>query len=88
MDLRFRHLQELMSYGPTAVLTKYSSQLLQESLQHANHQIIRHADANNASVLSFSGRWYAVDLLVRTCSCGRFQCNNIPCGHAVAVIQV
>ena len=34
-----------------------------------------------------SGKWYQVDLLQRICTCGRFQYNDIPCGHAVAVIQ-
>ena len=30
---------------------------------------------------------YAVDLLARTCSCGRFQHDDVPCGHTPAVIQ-
>ena len=28
-----------------------------------------------------------VDLLARTCTYGHFQYNDIPCGHAIAVIQ-
>ena len=26
-------------------------------------------------------------MLARTCSCGRFQHDDVPCGHAIAVIQ-
>ena len=34
------------------------------------------------------GKWYNVDLLQHTCSCGHFQFNEVPCGHAIAVIRV
>ena len=30
---------------------------------------------------------WLTDLLARTCTCGYFQYNDIPCGHAIAVIQ-
>ena len=53
----------------------------------SNHRRIQFADAMHASVLSFQGKWYVVDLLARTCTCGHFQYNDIPCGHAIAVIQ-
>jgi len=45
------------------------------------------ADEFRGSVLSFRGKWYAVDLQQHTCSCGQFQYNDVPCGHAIAVIQ-
>ena len=73
MNSRFRPLQELGLYDPTAVLIKYSSQLLQESLQHASNPIIRYADANNSSVLSFPSCWYAISLLAHTCSWDDFS---------------
>ena len=105
MDLRFRHLQDAQKYDPATVLTKYSSKLLEQSMQFSNHQLVRFADPHHASVLSFLGKWYskpcfsqscqklintvryAVDLLARTCSCGRFQHDDVPCGHATAVIR-
>ena len=33
------------------------------------------------------GKWYNVDLLQHTCSCAHFQYNEVPCGHAIAVIR-
>jgi len=69
------------------VLTKYSASLLAQSMEFSNHRSLRMADPFCGSVLSFRGKWYAVDLQERTRSCGWFQYNDIPCGHAVAVIQ-
>ena len=57
MDLRFRHLQEAQKYDPTAVLTKYSAKLLEQSMQLSNNQLIRYADPHHASVLSYLGKW-------------------------------
>jgi hypothetical protein len=37
-------------------------------------------------VTSFSDTKFLVDLVACTCSCGRYQVNDIPCGHAVACI--
>jgi hypothetical protein len=39
-------------------------------------------------VHSFSGNNYVVDLTKSTCTCGRFQVNDIPCGHAIACLRV
>ena len=30
---------------------------------------------------------YVVDLEARTCTCGQYQYGDMPCGHAVAIIQ-
>ena len=88
MDLRFRRLQEAQKcHDSGAILTKYSSNLLQESMKHSLVRHVRYADADHASVHAFSGKWYQVDLLHRICTCGRFQYNDISRGHAVAVIQ-
>ena len=56
-------------------------------MSFSNHRRIQFADAIDASVLSFQRKWYVVDLLASTCTCGYFQYNDIPCGHAIAVIQ-
>ena len=61
--------------------------LLEKSMSFSNHRRIQFADAIDASVLSFQRKWYVVDLLASTCTCGYFQYNHIPCGHAIAVIQ-
>ena len=31
--------------------------------------------------------WYKVGLIQHTCSCGRFQYNEVPCGHTIAVVR-
>ena len=87
MDLRFRYLQEAEKYLDGAIITKYSAKKLEVSINFSNHRLIRYADPLHASVLSMSGKWYVVDLEARTCTCGHFQYDDIPCGHAVAVIQ-
>ena len=87
MDLRFRRHQEGEKYDPETVLTKYTVELLEEFMSFSNHRRIQFADAIDASVLSFQRKWYVVDLLASTCTCGYFQYNHIPCGHAIAVIQ-
>ena len=56
-------------------------------MNFSNHQLIRYADPLHASVLSTMGKWYVVDLEAHTCTCHHFQYDDIPCGHAVAVIQ-
>ena len=53
----------------------------------SNHRRIQFADEMHAPMLSFQGKWYVVDLLASTCTCGHFQYNDIPCGNAIAVIQ-
>ena len=87
MDLRFRRHQEGEKYDAGTVLTKYTVKLLEKYMSFSNHRRIQFADAMHASVLSFQGKWYVVDLLASTCTCGHFQYNDIPCGHAIAVIQ-
>ena len=87
MGLRFRHLQEAEKYLDGAAITNYSAKKPEVSMNFSNHRLIRYADPLHASVLSMSGKWYVVDLEARTCTCGHFQYDDIPCGHAVAVIQ-
>jgi hypothetical protein len=87
MDLRFRHREKADKYAPRTPLTKYSTTLLAQSMEFSNPRLVRMADEFRGSVLSFRDKWYAVDLHQRTCSCGRFQYNDVPCGHAIAVIQ-
>jgi hypothetical protein len=39
-------------------------------------------------VIQANDREYVVDLAMRTCDCGHFQENGIPCGHAFSSIYV
>ena len=87
MDLRFRHRQDGERYDERTVLTKYTASWLEKSMAFSNHRRVQFLDGMHASVLSFQGKWYAVGLLTSTCTCGHFQYNDIPCGHAIVVIQ-
>ena len=87
MDHRHRSLLAAQQYYGAVVLTKYSSKLLQESQKSANHRAIHLADESHGTVHSFMGKWYNVDRLQHTCRCGHFQYNEVPCGHAIAVIR-
>jgi len=99
----FNHCRPLLCVDGTFTKEIFSlTVLLAESVDADNHAVMiawaivegesesswrRYADADNASVHTCSGKWYQVDLLRRTCSCGCFQYHDILCGHAVAVIQ-
>ena len=58
MDLRFRH-QEAEKYNQAAavVLTEYAVKLLEKSMHFSSHRLVRFADPNRASVLSYLGKW-------------------------------
>ena len=86
MDPRFRRHQEEEKYDAGTVLTKYTVKLLAKSMSFSNNRRIQFADAMHASVLPFQGKWYIVDL-ASTYTYRYIQYNDIPCGHAIAVIQ-
>jgi hypothetical protein len=52
------------------------------------HRKVQMSDEQHGIVTSFSGAEFLVDLVACTCTCGRYQVNNIPCGHAVPYCQV
>ena len=49
-----------------------------EFLPDYKDAVLRTDERSHVALQKFSGRWYAVDLLAHTCSCGRFQYNDIP----------
>jgi hypothetical protein len=44
------------------------------------------SDERHGIIASFSGTKFLVNVVACTCTCGRYQVTNIPCGHAVACI--
>ena len=44
------------------------------------------SDRQHGIITSPSGAKFLVDLVACTCTCGRYQVNNIPCGYAIACI--
>jgi len=71
---------------PGARYTNFALQLLTESMDHSQHRRVEAASETRGVVTSHSDKQYVVDLEARTCTCGRFEINDIPCGHAVSLI--
>jgi len=76
----------LLQKYPVQLSTNFALDVLKESLKFAQHRLVLRQDELHGSVLSYSKSRYFVNLAEHTCSCGRFQINDIPCGHAVALI--
>jgi zinc finger SWIM domain-containing protein 3 len=90
MDLRFTRLQDArktIEKYPGQLSTDFALEVLKESSKFAQHRLISCQDNLHGSVLSYSNSRYFVDLAAHTCSCGPFQVNGIPCGHATALIH-
>jgi zinc finger SWIM domain-containing protein 3 len=89
MDLRFARLQDAqqtMEKFPGQLSTDFALETLKESSMFSQHRSVLRQDNLHGSILSYSNSRYVVDLAERTCTCGWFQVNGIPCGHAVALI--
>jgi hypothetical protein len=90
MDIRFKRLQDAkqkIAECPGQLSTDFALASLKESIEFSQHRLVQVADMLHGSVVSFSGERYTVNLDKHTCTCGRFQVNEIPCGHAVALIN-
>jgi len=71
---------------PEQRYTDFALKQLAESMEFAQHRNVQISDEQHGVITSFSGVKFLVDLVACTCTCGRCQVNNIPCGHAVACI--
>jgi hypothetical protein len=59
-----------------------------QAANKAKHTILGYTMVQQAQQYSFSGNNYIVDLTKLTRTCGRFQVNDIPCGHAIACLRI
>lgn len=66
--------------------TDYCLAQLQKSNQWAAQNRVWMATEIEGEVQQANGQIYLVNLEHRICSCGHFQSNGIPCGHAFSVI--
>jgi hypothetical protein len=71
---------------PEQRYTGFTLKQLAESVEFTQHRKVQMSDEQHGIVTSFSGTKFIVDLVACTCTCGGYQVNNIPCGHAVACI--
>ena len=67
--------------------TDFALTKLLESRQWASRNRVRIATRTTAEVIQANEKAYTVNLLEKICSCGHFQENGIPCGHAFSFIQ-
>ena len=92
MDKNFKRAEEVrLKYAPTEILTKYSTGLLQASMNHADFRYrtvhFRSADPIQAVVQGFKRDHYLVNFATQSCTCGLFEFYSVPCGHAVACLR-
>jgi len=65
----------------------FALKMLAESLESSQYCRVYLSDHYHGQVHSFPGNSYIVDLTKPTFTCGRFQVNDIPCGHAIAYLR-
>ncbi|KAF8461502.1 hypothetical protein BDZ91DRAFT_373700 [Kalaharituber pfeilii] len=87
MDQRFRRYTAACQRLPKHKLTPYGHQQLRSSQQWAQANTIQISSPISAIVTQNNNKVYIVDLHFRTCTCGHFQENYIPCGHAYTFIE-
>jgi hypothetical protein len=66
--------------------TNFALKQLAESMEFTQHRDVQMTDEHHGIITSISGAKFLVDLVACTCTSGRYQVNNIPCGVAVACI--
>jgi hypothetical protein len=90
MNTRFERKQTasaLLDSDNGEIYTESALKILAESLENSQHRRAYLANHEHGQVHSFSGNNYFVDLTKLMCTCGRFQVNDIPCGHAIACLR-
>ncbi|XP_075087491.1 uncharacterized protein LOC107769006 [Nicotiana tabacum] len=69
----------------TKLIVKYNA-ILDENFDASQHMMVRPSTENLHLVID-SGRLFIVCLRERTCSCRRFQLDQIPCPHAWVILR-
>ena len=86
MGQRFERLEIARSAPPSQQFTKFCTNLLGESRIWARQNTAQMATLTNGHVTQPDGTVRIVDLESKTCTCGKFQENGVPCGHAMSCI--
>jgi hypothetical protein len=88
MAMRFeRKLDSMHKLAiPGQRYTDFALNRLAVSMEFRQHRKVQMSDKQHGIATSFSDAKFLVDLVACTCSCGRYQVNDIPCGHAGACI--
>ena len=88
MDRRFNRFVRAQSLDSNHRLTQHGQNLLLESLQFAEGNQVTMSSLNPISgrVRQPNRRIHIVNVTEKTCTCRRYQDNEVPCGHAMSII--
>lgn len=87
MDRRAERYQLATKRNNNHQFTLRGEALLKESIAWAGRNSVRRSSPTKGKVTQLNNQYdFEVDLDEKTCTCGRYQDTQVPCGHAVAFI--
>lgn len=87
MNDRYDRLEEARrQQRQGAVVTPLCATVISRDRKWATANSVQRSSPIEARVMQPDGVVYLVNLGTRSCGCGRFQENGIPCGHAMSLI--
>ena len=87
MNQRFERLQSASNPAGGQLFTKFCLRLVGESRIWAGQNVVQMATNVNGRVTQPNGLVRIVNLDLATCTCGKYQENGVPCGHATTCIM-
>jgi len=85
MNQRFERYAQALAIYPQ-IHTPYGYQELVHNQQWAKANMVQISSTVSDIVTQSNHREFRTDLWLRTCDCGHFQKNGIPCGHTFTLI--
>jgi len=86
MEERFERYTQACALYPQ-IHTPYGYEALVQNQRWAKSNTVQISTTTSGVITQNNHRTFCVDLWLRTCDCGHFQKNGIPCGHAFTLIQ-
>ena len=86
MDTRYQHYSETCQQEENQTHTDFAFKQLVISREWSRHNTVRYATRVLGEVTQANDCVYVVDLVRKQYTCGHFQENDIPCGHAFSFI--
>ena len=86
METRYQRYSEACQQEGDQTHTDFAFKQLVISREWSRHNTVRYATRELGEVTQANDRVYIVDLARKRCTCGHFQENDIPCGHAFSFI--
>ena len=82
-----RYQQAIKELQESKILTSFAYTALRESQHWAHSNTVDISSITSGTITQSNKKTFIVDMLLRTCTCGHFNINGIPCGHAFSFIQ-